>query len=397
LKKAAHSPAGSETQRLRAEVATLRAAIALLHRIGNLVAGALELEPACYAALTAVTAGVGLGLNRAMLFLADAPDATDRGDRSTRELRGVAAIGPADRDEADRVWKSIEASAPDLETLYEAGLRHRRSPGELDRRVRRTTVDGGGATIVALALQRGATVIGEGEDDAGGLFHASTAIAAPLRDARGISGVLYADNYFTGARLDAVAVQVFAMVADHAGRALGNARRFEEVAGAARTDALTGLRHHGAFMTDLGLEVTSAREHRRPLGLLMIDLDGFKQVNDRLGHLAGDALLAGLAARMRGVVRGGESVYRYGGDEFTALVPGADRAAAALVGARLRAAVSGQPFALGEGVEPLRVTCSVGAASLPEDGADAKALVEAADRAMFRAKAAGKDGVAASG
>ncbi len=398
LKKAVRGAGGGEVGRLRREVATLRSAIGLLHRIGNLVAGALELEPACYAVLTAVTAGVGLGFNRAMIFLADADPEGDRGT-----LHGVAAIGPADRDEADRVWKSIEAAAHDLETLYESGLRHHRCPGNLDRRVRRTRVDvEAGNTPVALAFRRGATVMGEGEDDAAGLFHASTgtgtgtAIAAPLRDARGVSGVLYADNSFTGAPLDPVTAQVFTMVADHAGRAITNARRFEEVAGAARTDALTGLRHHGAFMTDLGREVAAALAQRRALGLLMIDLDGFKQVNDRLGHLAGDALLAGLAARMRGVLRGGEGVYRYGGDEFAAIVPGADRAATALVGDRLHAAISDQPFALGD-ERTLRVTCSVGVASLPEDAGDATALVNAADRAMFRAKARGKDQVAKAG
>jgi len=390
-KKVAHAGEGAEVERLRREVATLRAAIALLHRIGNLVAGALELEPACYAVLTAVTAGVGLGLNRAMLFLAEGGAA----DGGRRVLRGAAAVGPSDRDEADRVWKSIEAAAPDLETLYESGLRHQASPGKLDRLVRRTAVDAGGPSIVALAFRRGATVIAEGEDDAGGLFHAATAIAAPLRDARGVSGVLYADNYFTGARLDPVMEQVFTMVADHAGRAISNARRFEEVSGAARTDALTGLRHHGAFMTDLGREVAAARARGRRVGLLMIDLDGFKQVNDRLGHLAGDALLAGLAARMRGVIRGGEGMYRYGGDEFAAILPSADRDAATIVADRLRAAVSGQPYSLGGG-QKLRITCSVGVASLPEDGEDATALIEAADQAMFRAKAGGKDKVEAA-
>jgi diguanylate cyclase (GGDEF)-like protein len=382
---------GGELEGLRREVASLRSAIELLHRIGNLVGGALELEPTCYAVLTAVTAGVGLGLNRAMLFLAD--------PQEHRTLRGVAAIGPAGRDEADRVWKSIEADAPDLETLYESGLRHHRSPCKLDRRVRNAVVDGAGPTPVGLAFRRGVTVIGEGADDAspdasldgGGLFHAATSIAAPLRDPHGVSGVLYADNCFTGRALDPVTAQVFSMVADHAGRAIANARRFEEVAGAARTDALTGLRHHGTFMSDLGREIAAAG-HRGPLGLAMIDLDGFKQVNDRLGHLAGDALLAGLAARMRGVIRGGEGIYRYGGDEFVALLPGADRAAAALVGARLRAVVGGQPFSLGA-EHALHVTCSVGVASLPEDASDAASLVEAADKAMFRAKSGGKDQV----
>ena len=382
LKKAAAvAPSASEIQELRREVVTLRAAIGLLHRIGILVGGALELEPTCYAVLTAVTAGVGLGLNRAMLFLGDA-----------RTLRGVCAVGPADREEADRVWKAIEADAHDLETLYEAGLRHHQNPGKLDQRVRATLVDPSGDTTVALAYRRAALVLGEGRDDLGGLFHAPTAIAAPLRDAQGVSGVLYADNYFTRRLVAPPAQQVFAMVADHAARAISNARRFEEIAGAARTDALTGLRHHGAFMTDLGDAAASAIAGRRPLGLAMFDLDGFKQINDRLGHLAGDALLASLAARVRGVVRGGEGIYRYGGDEFAALLPGADRAAAALVGTRLNAAISAQPFSLGHD-RAVPITCSVGVASLPEDASDATGLVEAADRAMFRAKAKGKDQV----
>jgi diguanylate cyclase (GGDEF)-like protein len=131
---------------------------------------------------------------------------------------------------------------------------------------------------------------------------------------------------------------------------------------------------------------------KQPLGLCIIDLDGFKRVNDRLGHLAGDALLGGVAARMRGGVRGGEGVYRYGGDEFAVLVPGGDRAATALVGARLHSAISSRPFAIGD--EPaLRITCSVGVASFPEDAPDAMALVAVADRAMFRAKSRGKDQV----
>jgi diguanylate cyclase (GGDEF)-like protein len=408
LKKAGAGGAQAKAARLRREVVALRAAIGLLHRIGNLVAGALELEPACYAVLTAVTAGVGLGLNRAMLFLADPQD--------RHLLYGVAAVGPADREEADggfgarqrrgragektpmvgRGWTSMEADAHGLEAVYASGLRHRAHAGRLDRRVRQTALDGRGHTPVALAFKRGVTVIGEGEDDADGLFDRATSIAAPLRDLHGVSGVLYADNRFTGRRLDAVAEQVFAMVADHAGRAISNARRFEEVSGAARTDALTGLRHHGAFMTDLGHEVTLALAQRRALGLAMIDLDGFKQVNDRLGHQAGDALLAGLAARMRGVIRGGESLYRYGGDEFAALLPGADHAAAALVGARLHAAVSDQPFAFSQ-QRTLRVTCSVGVASLPEDSHSATGLVEAADKAMFHAKAGGRDRVGEAG
>ncbi len=100
-----------------------------------------------------------------MLFLADV-----RAGEGQAACSATAspAVGSSDRDEADRVWKSIEADAPDLEALYEAGLRHQGNPCELDRRVRRTAVDAEGETIVALAFRRGATVMGEGEDDAAG-------------------------------------------------------------------------------------------------------------------------------------------------------------------------------------------------------------------------------------
>jgi diguanylate cyclase (GGDEF)-like protein len=370
-----------EIQGLRREVESLRGAIALLHRISKLVGAPLDLEPACYAVLTATTAGVGLGLNRAMLFFAD-----PRG----KSLHGAGAVGPADATEADRVWRAIEAESPDLETLYERGLAHRERPGKLDQAVRATTLDPGGATPVALAFRRGCTVIGEGEDDAGGLFHLPTAIAAPLGDGPHARGVLYADNRFTGQRLEPALERVFTLVADYAGRAIANAERYERLAGEARTDALTGLGHHGAFMTDLGREAEAAVVAGRPLGMAMIDLDGFKQVNDRFGHLAGDALLAGFAARMRGVVRGGEGVYRYGGDEFAVLIPGATRAAAVKVGNRLLKAIASQPFSLGGGKQ-IGITCSVGVASLPEDAGGAERLLEAADGALLRAKARGKN------
>jgi diguanylate cyclase (GGDEF)-like protein len=378
-----------EVASLRREVASLRAAIDLLHRIANLVGTALEVEATCYAILTGVTAGVGLGLNRAMLFL------LDPGGRHV--LRGAGAIGPDDEAEASRIWRAIAAEGRDLTELARAG---RSASGEagapapassaLDARVRATTIEVSGDTPVALALRRGEPVLGEGSDDAGGLFHVPTSLAVPLRSRHAISGVLYADNRFTGRDLDAAAKLVFTLVGEDAGRAIESAQRYERLASEARTDALTGLGHHGALVADTAREVASAIAARRPLGLLMIDLDGFKQVNDRCGHPAGDALLAEAALRMREVIRGGEGVYRYGGDEFAVLLPGATRSASALIAGRLLRAVAGRPFGLGEGRSE-KITCSIGAASMPEDAEDDAGLVGAADAALLRAKARGKN------
>jgi diguanylate cyclase (GGDEF)-like protein len=373
----------AENARLEDENGALRGAISLLHRIANLVRESTEIEPTGYAVLTGVTAGVGLGMNRAMLFFSD----------ETRDgLRGAGAVGPADREEADRVWRAIEAEAPDLETLYAAGLHQRDNPGRLDRLVRDVRVPLGGDSPIALAFGRAEPVFGEGTDDLGGLLHLQTALAAPMRGRDALRGVLYADSPFTGRRPDPVVRQIFALVADHAGRAIENAWRFERVAREARTDALTGLAHHGAMWEALAAAVASAAHLDIPFGVAMVDLDDFKKANDTLGHLAGDALLAGVAERLRAEVRSEARIYRYGGEEFAVLVEGGDLEAMAAIGERLRSAVASRPFSVGEGTT-IAVTCSVGVAASAGEGLDGRALVAAADAALLRAKVRGKNRV----
>ncbi len=367
----------------------LRSAIHLLHGIASLVHSAAELQPTCYALLTGVTAGVGLGLNRAMLFLVD--------DARRDVLRGAAAVGPADGEEAGRVWRAIEAVAPDLEALYQAGLGRLADPGRLDADVRRLEVDVGGSSPIALAMRRDRLVAGEGGDDLGGLLHLPTAVAAPLGSRSMVHGVLYADNCFTGKPLDPTRSLVFAMLADHAGSAIENARHLERISRAARIDSLTGLGHHGTLMVDLECAVAAAaRDGNRPLGLVMIDLDDFKAVNDTHGHLAGDAMLIAASRAIAANVRSGADCYRFGGDEFAVILPGTDGHEASAAAERIRAAVQAAAVDhLGLRLPPAR--CSAGVASFPRDASDASSLVSAADAALLAAKAAGKHRVAAAG
>ncbi|MDX2010539.1 MAG: sensor domain-containing diguanylate cyclase [Myxococcaceae bacterium] len=368
---------------LEQENAALRRAVTLLHDVSRLVHGALELEATCYAVLTGVSAGVGLGFNRAMLFLLKSPRGV---------LEGAMGVGPADRDEADRVWKALEAGADDLSTLYDAGLRARQASSPLDALVRRQRLPLGGGSIVARALRERRLVHArEDDDDSSGLFDLSTGLATPLIGADGPVGVLYADNTFTRQATDAVTQHVLSLVGDQAARAVENARRFEKTARAARTDALTGLGHHGALMEHLAHAVTDADSTGEPLSLVMVDLDNFKRVNDHLGHLAGDALLVGLSARLRHSLRPTETAYRFGGEEFCVVLPGAGLEAANAVAERLRRVVADEPFALSPGrAEP--ITCSLGVAQWrPPDAVPA--LVEAADRALLEAKRSGKNRV----
>jgi len=358
-----------KTRELFEENEALRRGVALLHRVANLLRRAVDRRGIRDAVLTGVTAGEGLGLNRAMLFL-----------REGELLVGAGAVGPEDEVEADRVWRSILDDAADLETLYEAA-----SSSALCDRVLETRFRADGPSVIARAFRDGALTRARPNEDP--LFDV-TGIAAPLHGPEGPIGVLYADNKFTRRTLHRVSAQLFEMIADHAGRALHNAMRFEAVQREARTDALTGLPHRRALGESLRRAVEDARD--APLGLVMIDVDDFKKINDTHGHPTGDAILAEVARRIEAVTRPG-SAFRYGGEEFTLVLSGVDVEGAAAIAERVRHVIEAQPFAVGE--LRLEVTCSAGVASYPKDARDAEALLETADAALLRAKRAGKNRV----
>jgi diguanylate cyclase (GGDEF)-like protein/PAS domain S-box-containing protein len=161
-------------------------------------------------------------------------------------------------------------------------------------------------------------------------------------------------------------------------------------------DALTGLYTRRRFADELRREVARTARHHRPGCLLMLDLDGFKEVNDSFGHRAGDELLRLLAAALRGELRGGDVLARIGGDEFAAILPDTDLPTGRLVANRLLESVRAHGR-VADGSRETRVTASIGLTVLDADDRDATAetLLAQADEAMYRAKATGKDGVCA--
>jgi diguanylate cyclase (GGDEF)-like protein len=169
-------------------------------------------------------------------------------------------------------------------------------------------------------------------------------------------------------------------------------RALEEQERLAITDQLTGLHNRRFFEESLRLEVERTLRSRRSLGLLVFDLDHFKQVNDRHGHPAGDLVLRETARRLQDCVRSSDVVARHGGEEFVILLPETDGEVLLELGERCRRAITERAFDVGEG-ERITVTISAGGATLPGDAAGGVALVRAADRALYRAKGRGRDRV----
>jgi diguanylate cyclase (GGDEF)-like protein len=173
-------------------------------------------------------------------------------------------------------------------------------------------------------------------------------------------------------------------LAERAGPAIENARRFREARQLADLDALTGLHNRRYFHDTLAREVARAHRYDRRLALIILDLDNFKAINDRIGHLSGDSVLADAADVIRTVVRSADTACRVGGDEFAVILPESGMQEAEQLYARLQEELAARP--LGEGG---RLRLSAGVAELAR-GDESRTFFERADDALYGAKESGK-------
>jgi diguanylate cyclase (GGDEF)-like protein len=181
----------------------------------------------------------------------------------------------------------------------------------------------------------------------------------------------------------AVAISHQAALTVQRANLLDKASRLEQLAMSDELTELPNRRH----LLELGqAEIERARRYRRPLSALMIDVDAFKQVNDRYGHPVGDQVLRAVALRCSANMREQHLLGRYGGDEFVALLPEAGRLEAELVAERLRRRVADAPIDTNAG--PLATTISTGCAAFADDCANVAALIDLADAALLAAKRA---------
>jgi diguanylate cyclase (GGDEF)-like protein len=207
-------------------------------------------------------------------------------------------------------------------------------------------------------------------------------VAVPLEGVNGVVGVLSLYH----AERDAFSkdhLRILLAIAGKIGMSIENAIRFRQAESSATTDYLTGLPNARSLFLQLDAELSRGRRNDVPLAVMVLDLDGFKQVNDRFGHLEGNKVLSAVATGLKRACREYDYVARMGGDEFVVLLPGAEPHDAAVKMADLREVVKDVGRQLFQGSA---LTVSIGVANFPGDGLDAEELLAEADRRMYKQK-----------
>ena len=336
---------------------------------------------------------------RTEAMVADLAGALERAREEGERSRRLAAIG-ASIDFDDVLANTLEAAStlpgvdaamilvPQAEREDEPVVAMIGMSAEEAARQAATTRGGGEgrqARALTVRYRYPAEEAGAGDDPISG------GIVVPL-PAPGVESVGTLAVFWRGPDRDVSDEEVAAIeeVAKRAGPAIENARRFREARQLADLDALTGLHNRRFFHETLAREVARAQRYDRRLALVVFDIDDFKAINDKVGHLAGDAVLAQVAERVQSVVRGSDVACRVGGDEFAVILPESTLADAEQLYRRLQFAVASRPAGAAE-----RIHLSAGIAELtPAD--DAVSFFERSDEALYRAKDAGKGQVVAA-
>jgi diguanylate cyclase (GGDEF)-like protein len=219
-------------------------------------------------------------------------------------------------------------------------------------------------------------------------------LAVPLRSMGAVVGAIALYRRCgedpTGREFDTADEDALGTLAGQASIALDNVQLHQEAQRLSTTDPLTGVWNFRYLSMSLAREIERSNRFDRPLAVLMLDLDHFKQVNDTYGHARGDAVLRELAERVQEQIREVDTFARYGGEEFVVVLPETTLEGAAQLAERICAGVRRAPFRT-DGEEPLEVTISIGGAAFPIHGSSPATLMRAADKALYEAKALGRD------
>jgi len=381
-----------ELNKLKTELERTKIELGILYEISNAMRTTLKLDEILYIILTGVTAHTGLGFNRAMLFLVNEKD---------KIIEGRMGIGPENGEEANVAWTKIEEEKMDLEDLINA-FKNSSSVLEsgFNRQVRslKVSMQDKDENPLSLAVLEGMpllltsqTIQKYHKSPVIKMLESNELLLIPLKAKDRVNGIIVADNFITNDPITKDDVRMLTMLANQAGLAIENSQLFELTSERAHTDYLTNLWNHGYFQYILQTELEKAKATKSKLSLVTVDIDNFKVYNDTLGHQAGDKILKDLARLLRNQSRKMDHVCRYGGEEFTIILPQTDQKEAYMIAERLRVDIQKYPF-LNEEIFPNKMlTVSLGIATFPENGQLPAELITSSDKSLYKAKSQGKN------
>jgi len=375
-------------RRLEEQLEKARSQLYVFYELTKAMRTTLRLDEITYIILTGLTAHQGLGFNRAVIFFID---------ETANKLKGFMGIGPMDSQEADQIWHNIEAEKKNLYDLIDNYSHIKKSAAKpkfmelveslsfsLDR-------DNG---LISKSLSQIEPLHLEPEISAGikddflvKKLNLDECLIASLWIKGKPAGVIVVDNYITKKPISDEDIKIFNMFIEQATGAIENSQSFEHTLTKAHSDSLTSLWNYGYFQYKLDEELTKAASMNTPLSIMMIDIDDFKRFNDTHGHIEGDNALKKISESLKENCRKVDILCRYGGEEFSLILPDNNKKEAARLAERIRRSVEKNKI-LRE-----RFTVSIGIASFPQDTQNKEALILKADQALYQAKRNGKNQV----
>ncbi len=352
--------------------------MSLLREITSSMQSATDIGKLDKIALTTLTAGYGLGFNRALLFLVD-------GD----EVYGEYAIGPSCKEEAYRVWGKVVTSQVTLHDVIEKHEDTDVSLLETVKNLRFNLKDDYENPIVKCCLQKSPIHVQGGDASDFGKdmekLKLENYALVPLIAKNHIVGVFLVDNRFNEKPITNELLDSIITFAGPAALAFDNTMLSDHIKKLAITDELTKLYNHRCYKDT----IKKLMNEKESFSLMVIDVDDFKQFNENYGHATGDKVLSEVGTALKAVVGSKGSAYRYGGDEFTIILPGASKEETLKVAKTIQKTINS--IALEAVSSPL--TLSIGVAEFPDDSKTEAELFFMADKKLSFAKLSGKNTV----
>jgi len=381
-----------ETIKVKQELERTKTELGILYEISNAMRTTLKLEEILYIILTGVTAHIGLGFNRALLFLINEKEGL---------IEGKMGIGPETGEEANRIWSQIEGEKMDLEDLingYKVSNNVLESGFNRQIQQLKFSLQEKKENLLTLAVLEGMplhltqeTIQNYKNSPIIDLLKSDELVLIPLKAKDKVNAIIVADNFITKKPITKDDLRMLIMLANQAGLAIENSQLYEKTVMRAHMDSLTELWNHGYFQYMLQAELEKAKATQAPLSLVMLDIDDFKVYNDTLGHQAGDKILKELALLLKNQSRKMDYVCRYGGEEFTIILPLTDEKEAFMIAERLRENIKRHSFIHEEILPNKKLTVSLGLSSFPKNGSLPSDLIRSSDKALYEAKHKGKD------